>query len=271
MSEVRSTDSGIRYEVVGRGPPLLLLHPGLCVGSLWRTLGYTAALQDRFRLLIPDLRGHGSSHAPHDRGGYDVDAMRDDLGAVLDAEGLPSAYCWGFSLGGLLAIRFAAAYPGRLRSLIAGAAIGYLPDAAIGTRTVARLQSSGLESIAPPLDGDPAVLPLRPVIAGQDLVAQIARYNAQADWPPPRGLEGLNLPLLLYVGERDSFAAPVYDLSTALPQAKLVTVPGMGHLQLWSHPEAIMAQALAFLDDAEIQWSEGIATARSPIRGEAGS
>jgi pimeloyl-ACP methyl ester carboxylesterase len=250
--EARTGDGAIYYETAGSGPPLLLLHPGLCDGSLWRTLGYVEALQDRFRLLIPDLRGHGRSHSPHDEAGYAADAMREDIGAVLDAEGLTSAHCWGFSLGALLALRFAAVHPARLRSLIAGAAVGNLPDTGIGTRTAALLERTGLESVAPPPAGDPAVLPLRPVILGQDVQAHTARYRAQAAWPLPDGLEAISLPLLLYVGGLDSFAGPVRDLAASLPGSEFVVVPGMGHMQAWSHPETIVPRAIEFLRRAEM-------------------
>ncbi len=247
-----TSGSAIHYETIGSGPPLLLLHPGLCDGSLWQSLGYVQALQCRFRLLIPDLRGHGQSYSPHDEAGYTADAMRDDIGAILDAEGLASAHCWGFSLGALLALRFAAAYPARLRSLVAGGAVGYLHDPGIGTRTAALLERSGFEAVAPPLSGDPAVLPLRPVILGQDEQAHIARYRAQARWTRPEGLEELSLPpLLLYVGGSDSFAGPVGELAAKLPSARLIIVPGLGHLQTWAHSESMIVQAIEFMEQEE--------------------
>ncbi|MHB8576010.1 MAG: alpha/beta fold hydrolase [Dehalococcoidia bacterium] len=236
------------YDVIGAGPPLLLLHPGLCSGDLWTELGYTEALRHRFRLLIVDLRGHGRSNAPHTIAGYDADAMRDDIAAVLDAEGLKSAHCWGFSLGALLLLRLAAARPHRLRSLIAGGAVGYLPDPAVGTRSAERIEASGIAALAPPVDGDPAALPMRPVIIASDPIAHAARYRAQALWPPPVGLHDIAVRLLLYGGEADSFTGPVRELATRLPNADLITVPKMGHLQLWCHPEAMLPAALAFLE-----------------------
>jgi len=252
---VRSARNGaitIRYRVLGDGPPLLLLHPGLCNGELWETLGYTEPLQTRFRLIVPDLRGHGSSDCPHEDAAYKADAMRDDLDAVLAAEGLQQALCWGFSLGALLALRFAAAHPGRLRALIAGGAVGWLPRRDVGTRSAARIEQEGLAALAPPLDGDPAMLPLRPVMLASDPAAHAARYRAQALWEPPAGLHAIGDPLLLYGGGSDSFTPAVRELAAALPHAELVTVPKQGHLQLWCHPEPLLARALAFLQTAAI-------------------
>jgi pimeloyl-ACP methyl ester carboxylesterase len=244
---VESGDVTLFYEVFGAGSPLFLLHPGLCDGSLWSTLGYRAALEESFRLIVPDLRGHGRSSAPHDDAAYSADAMRDDLGAILDAEGYHHAAVWGFSLGALLAIRFAAAYPDRLTRLAAGGAVGWLPRREVGTESADRIERRGLASVAPPDDGDPAALPLRPVIMNGDPVAHAARYRAQAAWDPPQGLHELSIPVLLYGGSADSFTPAVRDLATTLPDARLAVVPGMGHLQLWCHPEAMLDCVREFL------------------------
>lgn len=247
MRSTRNDATTIRYRAWGEGPPLLLLHPGLCEGGLWEVLGYTRALERRFRLIVPDLRGHGQSDCPHEEAAYAADTMRDDLGAVLAAEGVEQAYCWGFSLGALLALRFAAAYPGRLRALIAGGAVGWLPRREVGTESAERIERRGLAALAPPLDGDPALLPLRPVFLTADPQAHAARYRAQARWEPPAGLQAIREPVLLYGGEADSFTPAVRELAAALPHAELLTVPKMGHLQLWCHPELLLERALAFL------------------------
>ncbi|HZQ34350.1 MAG TPA: alpha/beta hydrolase [Dehalococcoidia bacterium] len=248
--QLRSVQNGavtIRYRVWGAGPPLLLLHPGMCDGSLWETLGYRQALEPHYRLIVPDLRGHGQSDCPHEPAAYTADAMRDDLGAVLAAERIERARCWGFSLGALLALRFAAAYRGRLRALIAGGAVGWLPRREVGTESAERIERRGLAALAPPVDGDPAALPLRSVILASDPTAHAARYRAQAHWEPPAGLHAIREPLLLYGGEADSFTPAVRELAAALSQAELFTVPKLGHLQLWCHPELLLERALAFL------------------------
>ncbi|HEY7293466.1 MAG TPA: alpha/beta fold hydrolase [Dehalococcoidia bacterium] len=250
MREARNGEITIRYQVSGAGPPLLLLHPGLCVGELWETLGYADQLRRHYRLIVPDLRGHGRSDCPHDEASYSADAMRDDLGAVLAAEGVEETLCWGFSLGALLALRFAAAYPGRLRALVAGGAVGWLPRREVGTESAARIAQKGLAALAPPRSGDPAALPLRPVVLASDPLAHAARYRAQSLWEPPAGLHAIRGPLLLYGGEADSFTPAVRELAAALPHARLVIVPRMGHLQLWCHPELMLDQAMAFLEAA---------------------
>jgi pimeloyl-ACP methyl ester carboxylesterase len=109
----------IYYEVVeGSGPPLVLLHGGMGSSEMWRFEGYVDALREAFRLVLVDLRGHGRSSAPHDPAAYTVDAFVADLEAILDALGLPSAALCGFSLGGSVALAFAARYPERCDAVV---------------------------------------------------------------------------------------------------------------------------------------------------------
>jgi pimeloyl-ACP methyl ester carboxylesterase len=109
----------IYYEVVeGSGPPLVLLHGGVGSSEMWRFEGYVDALRDAFRLVLVDLRGHGRSDAPHDRAAYTIDAFVAGLGAVLDALGLQSASLCRFSLGGSVALAFAARHPERCDAVV---------------------------------------------------------------------------------------------------------------------------------------------------------
>lgn len=94
--------------------PVVLLHGGAQTRRAWR--GTARRLSDAgWRVVCPDLRGHGdSSWSPG--GDYSVDALRADLRRVLDHVGRP-AHLVGASLGGLVAILGAAAYPGQVRSV----------------------------------------------------------------------------------------------------------------------------------------------------------
>ena len=59
MPRVQSTDAEIAYEVLGSGPPVLLLHPFPVNHGFWLPLA--PALSSRYRLILPELRGHGES------------------------------------------------------------------------------------------------------------------------------------------------------------------------------------------------------------------
>ena len=99
-----------------QGLPLVLLH------------GFTGHRDDfeleRERLatwtqvIIPDLRGHGGSSPAGDADAYDFDRSVEDLDRVLDALDVPRCHLLGHSMGGMIALRFTLAHPGRVASLV---------------------------------------------------------------------------------------------------------------------------------------------------------
>ncbi len=93
--------------------PLLLLHGLFGSSGNWHSIA--RALQDRFRILVPDLRNHGRS--PHDPG-MDYASMAGDVLELLDASGLQSVYLVGHSMGGKAAMWLALHHPQRVRGLV---------------------------------------------------------------------------------------------------------------------------------------------------------
>jgi 3-oxoadipate enol-lactonase len=91
--------NGIFYRVVGAGEPLLLLHGIMVSGDMFDPL--VALLSDRYRMLIPDLRGHGSSGALP--GPYDVATLAADLDTVCREAGFERSAVMGYSHGGAVA------------------------------------------------------------------------------------------------------------------------------------------------------------------------
>ena len=103
MSEHRASN-GIAYRIEGTGEPLLLLHGLMVCSDMFDPL--VAHLRDRYRMLIPDLRGHGKSGDL--AGPYDVQSLAGDLDCVV-AEG-------GFERSVILGIRMAARSRSSLRA-----------------------------------------------------------------------------------------------------------------------------------------------------------
>jgi pimeloyl-ACP methyl ester carboxylesterase len=103
----RRAANGLYYRVTGRGPPLVLLHGLMASGAMFDPLA--ELLRDDFRLLIPDLRGHGQSG---EMGGpYDPATMAGDLESVMAEAGFARANLLGYSHGGAVAQAFARADP----------------------------------------------------------------------------------------------------------------------------------------------------------------
>lgn len=102
-----------RYAVVGRGPPVLLIHG---VGARLENWDGIAALLSRsFTVVRHDLRGHGKSGKA--AGPYSLDMFADDATELLDHLGMASAHVAGHSLGGMIAIKLAARHPQRVNRL----------------------------------------------------------------------------------------------------------------------------------------------------------
>ena len=118
---VERSGGTIAYEVIDHVPAwegpasAVLFHHGVAsCAAAWD--GWTPALVGRYRLVRFDLRGHGASPLPP---GFEwsLDATVDDLGAVADAAGAERFHLVGESLGGTVALAFAARHPERVLSL----------------------------------------------------------------------------------------------------------------------------------------------------------
>ena len=109
---------GLRFHVLDWGDPdapaVMLVHGGGVTGHTWDL----AALQlaGNYRVLAPDIRGHGSSEWPRD-GDSDHHEMMLDLAELLVALRATPAVVMGHSLGGALAMRLALAFPEMVRAL----------------------------------------------------------------------------------------------------------------------------------------------------------
>lgn len=96
----------------GQGPPAVLLHGGSLTARTW---DYVAiALRADFRLVAPDMRGHGASDWADD---YSIESYATDLVAVIDGLGIERTRLVGMSFGGLVSCEFALRHPDRTESL----------------------------------------------------------------------------------------------------------------------------------------------------------
>ena len=102
MERLRSDDAEIFYEIRGSGPPVVLLHPFPCDHEFWNPVA--AALDSRYRLILPDLRGHGDSEIGE--GPALMQKHASDVARVLDAAGVGKAAFVGCSIGGYILFEF---------------------------------------------------------------------------------------------------------------------------------------------------------------------
>lgn len=108
-------------------PPLVLVHGGRDHARSWDAIAQVFA--DRFRVIAPDLRGHGDSAWVSD-GSYEMADLVCDFAALFDALDIESAAVVGHSLGGNVTLRHAGIYPERTSRLIVIEGLGPPPKVA---------------------------------------------------------------------------------------------------------------------------------------------
>src|SRR5438874_8040751 len=115
MPEIRRDGWTLFYEDSGGdGPPVLLIHGLLMDRTMFAP--QVEALRDRYRLITPDLRGHGdSSHGAEEFTQWD---MMEDHVALLDSLGIEHAMWGGVSQGGFQSLRAALRHPERVAGLV---------------------------------------------------------------------------------------------------------------------------------------------------------
>jgi len=125
-----SFDSGgvrIAYIEAGQGEPVILVH-GLHSSAAmnWQLLGTFDAPALKYHVIALDLRGHGHSDRPASEDAYGQ-PMADDLVGLMDHLKIEKAHVIGYSLGGIVTMKFAVDHPERVKSLLMGG-MGWLRE-----------------------------------------------------------------------------------------------------------------------------------------------
>ena len=217
-----------------------------------------------YRVIAPDLRGHGESAAPP--GVYTMDEMAGDVIELLDALQITEPIVLGgLSMGGYVALALIAHDPERVRGLmlIDTRAAADTPEAARNREDLARkVETSGsvghvVEGMFPRLFsestrvGHPELVTwLRAAMEKTPRAAWSARSGA---WPPGPiarpSWRRITVPTLVMVGADDVITPPdeARKMAEALPRAKLVVIPHAGHVSPFENPDAANEAILQFL------------------------
>ena len=107
MIVASSDGTRIGYDVVGAGPPLVLLHGFSHERSLWSRAGWVARLRPEFTVIAIDLRGCGESDKPESSDAYSLEMHIADIEAVIVELGFECPIVWGWSLGATIALHLA--------------------------------------------------------------------------------------------------------------------------------------------------------------------
>jgi 3-oxoadipate enol-lactonase len=254
--KIRIGDRGLAYECYGNGKPLVLVHAFPFDGCMWR--GTAQALGASCRVIVPDMRGFGASDLG--RGDHSIADMADDIAALLDTLGMVRATVGGLSMGGYVALAFAARHRPRLERLIlADTRAAADSDQARAARADA-LELVDREGVAPLVERQLAVL-LSPAasealreevreLGKQSAAGVCAGIRALRDRPDRRAeLPVIDCPTLVIVGKEDKISPPVEmaAMARAIPRARLTEIAGAGHLSNLEKPADFHAAIADFI------------------------
>jgi pimeloyl-ACP methyl ester carboxylesterase len=252
MAYVMSDGVRIFYDVAGRAgaPPLVLVHGYTASGRTnWELSGWVEALGKQYRLLIPDMRGHGRSEKPHNPEAYSVPAMARDVLACMDAEGIERAIVFGYSMGGMITLELLLNHAGRVSAAIVGGMGSQFPER--GRRRGPRQDEPGAEP-PPQKSARRGIGFLAAYVRHYDPLASRAVWNGVFKGSPgpvdSSRLGEIHVPVLCAAGMRDALYPGVKELAHQIPGARLEAFSGRGHIGTVNDPRFKKA-VLAFLSE----------------------
>ncbi len=208
----------------GEGRPLILIHGYFSEADTnWIKYGHAALLAEAgFRVIMPDLRGHGDSGKPHDSKYYTRDVLADDQFALIEHMGLTDFDLGGYSLGGRTVARMLARRCEPRRAVISGMGLkGLIDTEARGDHFRHVLTNLGQHERGSPAFMAEAFLKT----SGGDPVALLHILDTFVD-TPVEAIGGMNLSVGVVCGEDDSDNGSASDLADALPHGTLISIPG---------------------------------------------
>jgi 3-oxoadipate enol-lactonase len=258
MPWIETATLSVRYEMLGKGPEmLLLLHE---MGGTMESWDFVLSLlSPRYRLIRYDQRGAGLTERPP--GPFSMQDAGRDAVALLDALAVREPVVpVGTAVGGALALHLAAAYPDRVRAAIATSPATGVPDAArqalldradkMATNGTRGLIENGLDLGYPtPLRADAARFAwTRAQRLAADAQGQAATMRMLAGLDMHSELARIRCPVLVLAGTHDLGRPPerVAPVAAAVPNATFRVVES-GHFMAIQTPELLAAQIGDFL------------------------
>ena len=239
---------GIWYEVHGEGPAILLSHGYSATCRMWD--GQIAALRDRYRVIVWDMRGHGQSDVPADPAAYSEAATVADMAALLDACGVAQAVIGGLSLGGYMSLAFHLRHPDRARALMLfDTGPGFRNDSARGAWNArARQRADELDARGFAALGGSDEVRMSQHRSAAGLAGAARGMLTQQDDAVIRSLETVRVPTLVLVGGNDTnFLAATDYMAAKIAGATKVVIADAGHASNLHQPAAFNLAVESFL------------------------
>ena len=271
QADVRVNGISLSTYAFGEGPPVLLLHGLGATKVSWMPL--LEPLGERYRVIVPDLPGHGDSDKP--KADYSAHYYADVVRKLMDVLGTGPAAMLGNSLGGRIALEMAVRYPKRVRALaLLGAAVpGLRWRYLMGFTRVAPTEIAGLpfpmrqrwmQLSIRRLFARPERFPPNAYQAGADEFMRVYREGRarvafwgslqhvvlerpEEFWPR---LRRVHAPTLILHGDRDKLVPIRFGnrLAEALPTAEYRVLADVGHVPQFEAPQTTREVVLRFLE-----------------------
>jgi len=245
----------------GAGEAVLLVHALGLDHRMWNALA--AQLEDRYRTLALDLRGHGASPVPARP--YTLDLLASDVRALLDSLRIARAHWIGLSLGGMVGQAFALAHGDRLGKLVlANTTSAYGPAGAASWQArIDAVEAGGLASIAGMVaaryfsdafraEHPQAVATVMERFAATPQAGYLGCCEAIAALDFSDSLQRIRAPTLVIAGSEDAGTPPAMSRAIAerIPGARMELIDGASHLSALERPAEFASLARTFLDAA---------------------
>ena len=221
-----------------------------------------ARFADRFMLIRYDKRGHGLSDCPP--GPYTIRQHTNDLAGLLEQLQVEAVVLIGVSVGGMIAMDYAASYPQRIRALVLSDTAAKIGTTDLWNERISPLRENGMAHLAG------AILErwFSPAFAGQHPAAYRGYFNMLTRTP----LEGyiatceairdadlsdvapsIEAPTLVVGGAEDGATPPdlVRGLAEALPNARFELIEHAGHIPSIEQPAVLAATIDRFLEECD--------------------
>jgi pimeloyl-[acyl-carrier protein] methyl ester esterase len=266
--------SGLHMEIAGQGEPLVMLHGWGMHGGMWQALAQQLAQE--FLVHSVDLPGHGFSvgrdSSRHGAGvGMNSDLRLDSIVEQLSAQFLEPINLCGWSLGGIIAQRWAMREPEKIQQLVLVAStpcFANRPDWECGMpQDTLALFASELENNFAATLRRFLALQVRGSEHERELLSQLRVQLFSRGEPDVDALHGglailrdvdlraalpkIKQPTLLIAGERDKLTPPEasHYMAQQLPDARVVEIKGAAHAPFLSHPEVVIEHMKSFLHE----------------------
>jgi 3-oxoadipate enol-lactonase len=226
--------------------------------SVWRR--QIGDLADSFRVISYDLRGSGDSEVT--TGPYTIDLLAGDLRALVEELELGRVALVAHSMGGSIALAYAAAHPDDVSALVGIGAPATFPDqnrAGLEARAKT-VETEGMGAVAGTVATNGVSPTFREASPGEfeEFTALLNSNDAEGYAAQCRALVGLDIedrlaritaPVLLISGDRDGVSPPAVTEANAgrIPNGEFLIVEDCGHILTWEKPEELAAAAWPFL------------------------